>query len=444
MPYSILLTIDHAIFLACLGIHSALATTTFWLASRYLGHRPAALAREAHLLSRALPEDEHLPDVLLQLPTFNEGSLILRAAEAAKRIDWPKLRLHVQILDDSTDPESRRAAQSAVAALRASEIDAMLIARDNRTGFKAGALAAGLSRSDAEFVAILDADYIPDPDFLRLCMRALLSDNTIGFVQARCDYANAGENSITWAQQRILDAHFAVEQAARNWSGHVMPFNGTCGIWRRKAIESAGGWSGDTLAEDLDLSYRAQLDGWRALFLSTVTAKGELPASIAVWRLQQFRWTKGFAEAARKLLPRVWRSHLSPAQKLVSTLHLASGMLGPLAAVTVISGIIDLVFGFGPTLASMILLSWSLVAGAIVGPALLMVIAQIVVRGSRLSFELPRLPRVLFLQIATALGNLGGALEALTGRASAFERTPKGTSAALSTAPGSYAPRTRP
>jgi cellulose synthase/poly-beta-1,6-N-acetylglucosamine synthase-like glycosyltransferase len=444
MPDAILLTVDHAIFLGCLGIHAVLGTSTFWLASRYLRHRPAALAREARLLSRALPADEHLPDVLLQLPAFNEHGLIVRAAEAAKRLDWPRHRLHVQILDDSTDLESRHAAQSAVAALRASGIDAMLIARDIRTGFKAGALAAGLSRADAEFVAILDADYIPDPDFLRLCMRAMLSDDAVGFVQARCDYANAGENSITWAQQRILDAHFAVEQAARNWSGQLMPFNGTCGIWRRAAIESAGGWSGDTLAEDLDLSYRAQLKGWRALFLSTVTVKGELPASMSIWRQQQFRWTKGFAEAARKLLPRVWRSHLSPAQKFISTLHLASGMLGPLAAVTVVSGTVDLVFGSGPTLASIILLSWSLVAGAIVGPALLMVIGQMSVRGSRLSFELPRLPRVLFLQIATALGNIGGTVEALAGRASAFERTPKGASTAISTVPGTYAPRTRP
>ena len=305
-------------------------------------------------------------------------------------------------------------------------IDAALITRENRAGFKAGALAAGLSCSRAGYVTIFDVDYMPEPDFLRLCMRPLLDDATVAFVQARCDYINAGENRVTWSQQRILDAHFAVEQAARNWSGHLMPFNGTCGIWRRTAIEDAGGWQGDTLAEDLDLSYRAQLKGWRALFLSSVTVKGELPATLSVWRQQQFRWTKGFAEAARKLLPQVWRSQLSTGQKVVCTLHLAGGILGPLAAVTVVSGAIDLIFGYGPTAMSVVLLLYSLVGGAIIGPALLMTISQIAVRWSRLSYELPRLPRVLFLQIATGLGNIGGAIEALAGRASAFERTPKG------------------
>ena len=443
MPTSFLFTLDHVVYLTCLGIHSVFATSAFWLAARYLRGRPAAVARETSLLSRTLPADEDLQDILLQLPTFNEHGLIVRAAQAAKDLRWPHTRLHVQILDDSTNAESRTAAQSAVAVLRDSGIDAVLIARENRTGFKAGALAAGLARSSAEFVAILDADYMPQPDFLRLCMLAMLSDDRIGFVQARCDYLNAGDNTLTWSQQRILDAHFAVEQAARNWSGHLMPFNGTCGIWRRAAIESAGGWSSDTLAEDLDLSYRAQLAGWRAKFLLTVSVKGELPGTLSVWRQQQFRWTKGFAEGARKLLPRLWRSRLSLLQKLVSTVHLASGVLGPVAAVTVTAGAIDLLFGYGPTWASMALLLWSLVGGAIVGPSLLMVIAQICVRGSSVPYELLRLPRVLFLQVATALGNIRGAIDALAGRASAFERTPKSTNDTLSPAPEIYATRSR-
>lgn len=221
-----------------------------------------------------------------------------------------------------------------------------------------------------------------------------------------------------------------------------MPFNGTCGIWRRAAIESVGGWSSDTLAEDLDLSYRAQLKGWRAQFLSTVAVKGELPGTAAVWRRQQFRWTKGFAEGARKLLPRVWRSRLPLPQKLICTLHLAGGILGPLAGVTVVSGAIDLLLGYGPTLASLTLLLWSLIIGAVVGPATLMVIAQTSVRGSSTLQEIVRLPRVLFLQIATGLGNIGGAIDALAGRTSAFERTPKGARTILSNS-SAYASRTR-
>ncbi len=313
--------------------------------------------------------------------------------------------------------------------------------RNHRAGFKAGALAEGLGRSDHPFVAILDADYIPDPDFLRACMRPLLHDDQLGFVQARCDYLNAGDNSMTRSEQRILDAHFAVEQAARNWSGQVMPFNGTCGIWRRAAIDAAGGWQGDTLAEDLDLSYRAQLLGWRALFFTTVAVKGEIPHSMGVWRRQQFRWTKGFAEVGRKLLWPVWRSQLRIGQKLVSTLHLGGGMLGPLVALTVATAAIDLTLGYGLTWPVAALVALSLLEGAIIGPSLLMLTGQVFVRGSNPGAELVRLPAALGLQIATGIANFGGAVEALFGRSSAFERTPKIAQHPIPQSP--YAPGTR-
>jgi cellulose synthase/poly-beta-1,6-N-acetylglucosamine synthase-like glycosyltransferase len=438
MAFSQFASLDHAIFLSCLVIHCLFGASVFWIAAQYVLKRNDSLAREARLLQLALPLDGGLPRMLIQLPTFNEGALILRIAEAVKRLDWPHDRLEVQILDDSTDGSAAHS-QTAVMALRAAGIAGEVILRGHREGFKAGALAEGLRRSDAAFVAILDADYLPEPDFLRACARPLLNDAGLGFVQARCDYLNAGENDVTYAQQRILDAHFAVEQAARNWSGQLMPFNGTCGVWRRAAIDAAGGWQGDTLAEDLDLSYRAQILGWHALFLSTVAVRGELPGSIGVWRQQQFRWTKGFAEAGRKLLWPVWRSRLSLGQKLVSTLHLGGGMLGPLFVVTLVTGLIDLTIGHGATWASISLLGLSLLGGAIIGPALLMLIGQIMVRGSTFSFELPRLPRVIGMQLVNGLANLGGAVEALLGRATAFERTPKSSEDGIQ---GHYAPRT--
>lgn len=438
MPLSLFFRLDHAIFLSCLAIHCLFAASVFWIAVQYLRHRKNALAREDRLLRLPLPPDGELPQVLVQLPTFNEGALIGRVAKAVGALDWPHERLQVQILDDSTDGSVAHS-QAAAIALRAAGIDASVTLRGDRAGFKAGALAEGLRRSDAGFVAILDADYVPEPDFLRACMRPLLSDAHIGFVQARCDYLNGGENEVTYAQQRILDAHFAVEQAARNWSGQLMPFNGTCGIWRRAAIDAAGGWQGDTLAEDLDLSYRVQLLGWRAQFLSTIAVRGELPGSMGVWRQQQFRWTKGFAEAGRKLLWPVWRSKLSLGQKLVSTLHLGGGMLGPLFVVTLATGLIDLAAGYGPTPASVSLLAFSLLGGAIIGPAILMLTGQIMARGSTLSFELPRLPRIIGMQLANGLANLGGAVEALLGRATAFERTPKSPEDGIQ---GHYAPRT--
>jgi cellulose synthase/poly-beta-1,6-N-acetylglucosamine synthase-like glycosyltransferase len=415
---------NHALLVSCLVIHCLLGGSVFWIAAQYVRHRRQALAREHRLLALPLPPPDQLPHVLVQLPVYNEGELVTRVADAVKSFDWPATRLHVQILDDSTDGSVERS-EAAARALRTNGIDAVVIRRGHRQGFKAGALAEGLRHSQQEYVAILDADYVPNPDFLRCCMRVLLNESGLGFVQARCDFLNAGDNMVTYAQQRVLDGHFAVEQAARNWSGQVMPFNGTCGIWRRSAIESAGGWQGDTLAEDLDLSYRAQLKGWRAQFLSTVAVRGELPGSMGVWRVQQFRWTKGFAEAGRKLLWRVWCSKLPIGKKLISTLHLGGGMLGPLVALTIFAAGIDLGMGYGPTWPVLGLVALSLIEGAIVGPATLMLVGQVLVRGSKISTELPRLPTVIGLQILMGLANFGGAVQAIIGRGTAFERTPK-------------------
>jgi len=271
---------------------------------------------------------------------------------------------------------------------------------------------------------MFDADYVPPRDFLRLAIRPLLADARLALVQARCDYLNADDNEITQAQQRVLDAHFAVEQAARSWSGQIMPFNGTCGIWRRRAIDEAGGWQGDTLAEDLDLSYRVQLRGWRSLFLFTVTVPGELPANSAAWRIQQFRWSKGFAEVARKLLPMVWRSHAPLRQKLFSTLHFAGGIFGPLFGVTLVSGAIDLAIGVGPTplVIALIILAELEGSGGLVAMLLL---GQRVARGTKLRREIPKLPPILGLVQYVALANLRATVEAIFGRGTAFVRTPK-------------------
>ena len=232
----------------------------------------------------------------------------------------------MQVLDDSTD-ESAEIARDAVREYQLRGHHVSLIYRAERVGFKAGALKAGLAGSSEPFVAIFDADYIPKPDFLRLCMRPLLSDPDLAFVQARCDFLNATDNRITRAQKAILDSHFGIEQVTRSWAGQILPFNGTCGIWRRTAIEDAGGWQGDTLTEDLDLSYRAQLAGWRDDALVTVAVPGELPDTLEAWQRQQFRWNKGFAQNARKLLPIVWRGDLSWSRRAEAVLHLGGCLL---------------------------------------------------------------------------------------------------------------------
>lgn len=423
MTAAVLFELDHVAFLLCLALYCVLGANYFWILGAFLGNRRRGEAAEAEILSRPLPCDDALPSVLVQLPTFNEGALILRVAEAVARLDWPHDRLHVQILDDSTDgsfADSERAA----AVLRERGIDAAALHRDDRKGFKAGALAHGLSCSGEPFVAMLDADYVPRSDFLKNCMRPLLQDDRLALVQARCDYLNGGENLITRTQQRILDAHFLVEQAARCWSGQLLPFNGTCGVWRRAAIEDAGGWHGDTLAEDMDLSYRVQLKGWRSLFLASVTVPGELPRTLEAWRRQQFRWTKGSAEVTRKLVTAVWRAPVRLDRKLISTLHLGGGLFGFVFGLTVAAGLIDLAVGQGLTGFSLALLVILAVEG-IAGPALLELVGQRFARGAAVLSELCLVPLVTGLRLGVGLANVGGAAEALFGRGSEFVRTPK-------------------
>jgi cellulose synthase/poly-beta-1,6-N-acetylglucosamine synthase-like glycosyltransferase len=331
--------------------------------------------------------------------------------------------LHVQVLDDSTDG-SVLASGEAVSAMRGQGIDAVLLHRDSRAGYKAGALAAGLERDGHAFVAVLDADYVPPGDFLRSCMRPMLLDQRLALVQARCDYLNADRNWLTRIQQRILDAHFGIEQATRSWTGQVLPFNGTSGLWRRAAIDDAGGWQSDTLAEDLDLSYRAQLRGWRALFLVTVAVPGELPDTFSTWRTQQFRWVKGPTEVARKLLPMVWRSGIPLSSKVLSTLQFLGSAFGPVLGIACVTAAIDLAGGVGFSSLPTTLLCLA-VLQAVVATSAMVLIGQKTVRGASMWAELRWLPLVSALFNWLALANLRGVVEAMVGRRSGFVRTPK-------------------
>ena len=415
------LQLDHGVLIASLAAYALLGTGFFWLLLSHLYNRGQSLAAEAALLAAPLPAD--LPHVLLQLPTFNEGALVLRLGDAVAKLDWPQTRLHIQILDDSTD-DSLRFSQSAATKLRDAGFDAVVLHRSDRKGYKAGALAEGLGHSTAEFVAILDADYLPAPDFLTLSMRPFLADAKLALVQARCDFLNGSENIITGVQRRILDAHYAIEQPARAWAGQVMPFNGTCGIWRRAAIDAAGGWSGDTIAEDMDVSYRVQMAGWRVLFLSSVAVPGELPRSFTGWRLQQFRWTKGSAEVTRKILPSVWHSKLTLGQKIGASFHLGQGAFGPLFLIVLVTGLIESVFGGGLSRGAAVLLAVA-VTEMILGPALLQIVGQVLTRRAGFVAEAAQVPVTLFLQLLVGLANLRGSVEAFAGHGSTFVRTAK-------------------
>jgi cellulose synthase/poly-beta-1,6-N-acetylglucosamine synthase-like glycosyltransferase len=278
----------------------------------------ARVFRPARAVAMARLADRELPHVLVQLPVCNEGDLALRVAAAACALDWPPGRLTIQLLDDGTE-ENHAALAAALPGLVPPGVSLILLRRGDRKGFKAGNLAFGLAHSDAPYVAIFDADFVPAPDFLRRTVPALLADDGLCFVQARWGHNNRNANWLTRVQGVLLDSHFAVEQEARFRAGMPMSFNGTAGVWNRLAIEQAGGWTGDTLTEDLDLSMRCALSGWRSAMLSGIEVPGELPPSAAAWRAQQARWTKGHAQCARKLLPLVWASTQPLGVKLAMT-----------------------------------------------------------------------------------------------------------------------------
>lgn len=278
-------------------------------------------ATEAHHL-----DPEEWPKVLVQLPVYNERYVVERLIDAAAALDYPPEKLEIQLLDDSSD-ESFGIASAKVAEWKARGINISQVKRPDRIGFKAGALDYGLGLSDAPFVAIFDADFVPDPLFLKRTVPLFAEANT-GMVQTRWAHLNRDYSLLTTVQAFALDAHFTVEQGGRNLGHHYINFNGTAGVWRRSCIEDAGGWSADTLTEDLDLSYRAQMRGWRFRYLEDVASPAELPAEMNALKNQQYRWNKGAAECARKHLGNIWRQPGTPlSTKVHAFFHLLNSSI---------------------------------------------------------------------------------------------------------------------
>ena len=273
---------------------------------------------------RAETPDEAWLGVTSQIPLYNEADVATRVIEAVAAMEYPRGKHKIQVLDDSTD-ESRLLVDRTVRRLRERGVDVEVIRREDRKGFKAGALEVGLARSRHPLVAVFDADFVPPKDFLRRATPLLARDASLACLQGRWAHLNAGESWLTKAQSVGIDGHFAVEQGARAWNNLLMNFNGTAGIWRKAAIEdpAVGGWSADTLTEDLDLSYRAQLAGWRMDYCIELACPAELPSSINALKAQQRRWATGSIQTAVKLLPRIWRSRrVGLGQKLEATVHL--------------------------------------------------------------------------------------------------------------------------
>jgi glycosyltransferase involved in cell wall biosynthesis len=295
-----------------------------------LKKRLAELARGAKPLSALdLANDAVLPHVTIQLPLYNEATVAERLLDHVAGIAYPHSRLEIQVLDDSTD-ETRSLARAKVARLRETGLDIVYIHRTDRTGYKAGALDAGLTVAKGELIAIFDADFLPQPDFLTSLVPQFMQDEKVGMVQARWGHLNRDTSLLTKVQALMLDGHHLVENRARAAAGWLFNFSGTGGMWRKKAIHEAGGWQHDTLTEDLDLSYRAQMAGWKFVYRENVVTPAELPEDISALRAQQFRWAKGTVQTSRKLLSRVMRSDLTLSQRVEAFFHMTPHFAYPL------------------------------------------------------------------------------------------------------------------
>jgi cellulose synthase/poly-beta-1,6-N-acetylglucosamine synthase-like glycosyltransferase len=337
---TVLASIFAVVFGACCVLLAAFIGSLLYMVLLHRRLKPAGLARERALLATPLPPDDQLPHVVVQIPSFNEGPVVRRGVEAAARLDWPRDKLHIQILDDSTD-ETAEITRAVAAELRAKGFDVVALQRTDRSGYKGGALHEAMQQTPHDYFAIFDVDYVPPRNFLRRCMAVFQAEPKAAFVQARFDFLNPRENALTEMQMVTLDAHLGIEQATRFWAGHPLPFNGTCGIWQRAAVEAGGGWKGDTVTEDLDLTYRGWVKGWRAVFLTSVAVPGELPADTQTWLRQQQRWQDGFRHVGLRMFPVILRSpDIGPAAKGAALLHLCMALNQPVLLVGVVSGIL--------------------------------------------------------------------------------------------------------
>ncbi|NLI97548.1 glycosyltransferase [bacterium] len=268
------------------------------------------------------------PLVCIQLPMYNEKYVVERLLEQVTKMDWPRSKLEIQVLDDSTD-ETTDICRRAVDKYKAEGFKIKLLHRIDRKGYKGGALTAGLSKTKAKYVAVFDADFLPAESFLKKTI-PFFKDSNVAVVQSRWEHLNYDYSILTRAQAILLDQHFAVEQDMRCRYKHFMTFNGTAGVWRKKAIEDAGGWDGDCLAEDVDLSFRAQLKGWKFIYINDLRSPSELPVDVAGFKSQQFRWAKGTIQAGRKLLPDILTSKLGLIGKFEAVMHLTAHLVYPM------------------------------------------------------------------------------------------------------------------
>lgn len=366
---------------------------------------------------------DELPRVTIQLPLYNERYVVERLFEEVSKLDYPRERLQIQVLDDSTD-ETRVVAERLVGHYRALGIPMEYLHRDHRTGYKAGALQEALKTATGELIAIFDADFIPPSDFLRRTVH-FFTDPKVGVVQARWSYVNREHNLLTEVQAMLLDGHFVLEHAARCGRGLFFNFNGTAGVLRRRMIEDAGGWEHDTLSEDCDLSYRAQLKGWKFVYVPSLECPSELPTDMFDFQMQQSRWAKGLTQVAKKLLPRIFRAPIPLRVKMEAFFHLTPNISYPL--MVLVSALIMpvMIVRFYMGWFQMVFLDLPLIVATFWSLCAFYVLAQKELFPAGFKRAVFLLPGLLAAGVGLTIINTRAVLEAILGVPSSFTRTPK-------------------
>jgi cellulose synthase/poly-beta-1,6-N-acetylglucosamine synthase-like glycosyltransferase len=397
------------VILAILGFHRYVMV---WL---YLKHTQ----RKA----QAAPLPQRLPKVTVQLPIFNEMYVLDRLLESVARLRYPKDLLEIQVLDDSTD-ETTAIASHAVEHYKALGYDIHYLHRSDPTGYKAGALDAGLRSATGEFVMIFDADFVAPPEILEQAL-GHFDDPKVGMVQTRWGHINREYSLLTQVQSIMLDGHFVVEHGARSRSGRFFNFHGTAGIWRREVIDDAGGWQHDTLTEDLDLSYRAQLRGWRFVYMPDIVAPAELPVEMNAFKTQQQRWAKGSVQVCRKLLPRILASKLPWREKVEATFHLTANFAYPLMVLLAALMFPAMILRYNMGFAEMIVVDVPIFLAATASVCAFYALSQKEQYPDTWKSKLKYIPAVLGIGIGISINNALAVLEGLGGKPSEFTRTPK-------------------
>jgi len=408
IPYFIIL-----IILAGYGLHR------YWLVYDYYKYRKNVPGPP--------PAVKEWPRVTVQLPIFNERYVIERLVEAVSRFDYPRELLDVQVLDDSTD-ETCEVAKACVDRHAAQGMPITYIHRTNREGYKAGALENGLKTAKGEFVAIFDADFIPEPDFLRRTIPYFVNSEeakNIGMVQTRWTYLNRDYSLLTQVETILLDGHFVVEHGARSRRGSFFNFNGTAGVWRRVAIDAAGGWEHDTLTEDTDLSYRAQLLGWKFLYLPDIECASELPVDMNGFKAQQARWAKGLMQTAKKILPKVFKSDAPWHVKAEAFFHLTANISYPLMVLFSVALLPVMIVRFYQGLFQMLVIDLPLFLASTCSISSFYLVAQKEIRPKSWWRTFFYMPFVMAVGIGISIRNAQAVLEAIVGKKSEFARTPK-------------------